>query len=88
MVVDVLSVAEQAVKVRVQSGSLQVVVVDAGYSSTLHSTLQSEAVCCSRQVVSSGLPPGPGSVQPTPTQLVPEEQKGPMQPHMPMQPKL
>lgn len=50
VVVVVLSVAVHAVTVRVQSGLLQVVVVDNGYFSTLHSTSQYDAVCRLRQV--------------------------------------
>lgn len=57
VVVDVLSVAEQAVMVRVQSGSWHIVVVVDGYLSTLHSTLQYEAVLRSPHVVSSSLSP-------------------------------
>lgn len=88
VLVVVLSVAVHAVIVRVHSGSLQVVVVEAGYLITVQSTSQCDAVWRSRQVWSFWLPPGgaPESTQPGPTQLVPEGQKGPRQPQM-IQPK-
>jgi hypothetical protein len=98
VVVVVVPLVEQAVIVRLHSGSLHVVVVVPGYFITEQSTSHSEIVVRVRQLDdgSSGLPPPPpppASVQPTPRQLVGGQvlqpgglgQNGPIQPQIPKQ---